>query len=64
MEVLNIEKITECLAIIFGETFCNELIVIRNILKTAFGKNSRAMPKNPDPCRKWGVFRHEWQEKP
>jgi len=34
MEMLNIEKITERLAIIFGETFCNELIV-KHILKTA-----------------------------
>jgi len=32
--MLNIEEITECLTIIFGETSCNELI-IRNILKTA-----------------------------
>ena len=34
MEVLNIEKITECLAKNNGETFCNELIV-RHIRKTA-----------------------------
>jgi len=35
MKVLNIEKITESLAIIFGETFCKELIV-RYIRETAF----------------------------
>ena len=35
VEVLNIEKMTECLAIIFGETFCN-LLNIKHFHKTPY----------------------------